>query len=47
LPSVAVTLVAVTAPRNNETEASVTCALLQVEPLAVEEPNATTEAEAG
>jgi hypothetical protein len=47
LPSVASTLVAVTAPPISETEASVTWALLQVEPLAVAEPNATTEAEAG
>jgi hypothetical protein len=47
LPSVAATLVAVIAPPNSETEESVTWAVLHVEPLAVEELNATTESDAG
>ena len=47
LPPVACTLVAVTAPPNSDTEASETAALLHVVPLAVEELNATTEADAG
>jgi hypothetical protein len=42
-----VTLVAVTAPANRETEERVTWALPHVEPLAVEELNASTEADAG
>jgi hypothetical protein len=46
-PAVAVTLVAVTAPANRETEERVTWALPHVEPLAVEELNASTEADAG
>ena len=47
LPSVASTLVAVTRPRKRETDASVTFALLQVEPLAVEDWKLATAPDAG
>jgi hypothetical protein len=47
LPSVAATLVAVTAPPKSATEESVTRAVLHVEPLAVDELKATSEADAG
>jgi hypothetical protein len=43
LPSVARTLLAVTAPPNNETELSVTVSALHVAPLEVEEPKARTD----
>jgi len=44
---VAWTLLAVTAPPNSETESSVTCALLHVEPFPDEESNVTTGTFAG
>jgi hypothetical protein len=42
LPAVPETLLAVTAPPNSETEASVTLVLLHVAPLAAKEPKATS-----
>jgi hypothetical protein len=47
LPSVAATLVAVTAPWKSETEVSVILVLVHDEPLTLEAAKATTEAELG
>jgi hypothetical protein len=41
------TLLAVTAPSNNETEVSVTVVFVHAEPLTANELKATTEADAG
>jgi hypothetical protein len=47
LPCVSSTVLAVTAPSNKETEATVSLVPLQPAPLTLDEPKAITDAEAG